>query len=712
VPGHALRDAVELALDLGGGALRFLDPSGAETVLSLTRSCPSCRRDFEPSDPMDFSFNSKRGACPQCEGYGSRVTLDPERLIENWAEPFSRAPGGPLSFLDEPPFGRSDRRKLVRLLEAGGVDLDKSASELGPRKRAALLWGRGDYPGLIPFAEKRLALLEPEDADRFRMARGKEEPCPACGGSRLKREAAAVRVGDLAIHDLTRLDVGGALGKLARLDLSGRAAAVGRPVVEEVAGRLRFLEEVGLGYLTLDRPVATLSSGEAQRIRLAAQLGSNLRGACYILDEPTIGLHPAENRKLIEALRALRDRGNTVLVIEHDDATIAAADHLIEMGPGPGRKGGQVVAQGSLDDLMRCPEAPTGRYFQAKKGRRRSLSSRALPGPWIEIGGADLHNLRGIGARFPVGALTVVSGVSGAGKSTLVREVLKENVLGRLRGLRERPAGCRAIAGWETLRGVREVDQLPIGRTPRSTPATYVGFWSRIRSIFASTPEARLRGWGPARFSFNVKGGRCERCQGQGRIRMEMSFLPDVHIDCDRCRGDRYEPETLQVAYRGLSIGRVLRQTVEDARETFLNFPEVVRPLAVLEDLGLGYLTLGQPSTTLSGGEAERVKLAVELAKTTEGATLYVLDEPTIGLHLLEVERLVEVLRRLAAAGHAVVVIEHNLEVLAGAEWAIDLGPGGGDAGGQVLYQGPPAGLVAPGADSATAESLREFLQR
>ncbi len=708
-----LGDLVDLGLELGEGTVRFLESSGEETVFSRSRSCPNCRRDFEPCDPRDFSFNSRHGACPECGGYGSRLVLDPERLIENWAEPISRSRGGPLDFLDEPPFSRRDRKRILRLLEEDGrIPLEKSVGELPHRKRNALLWGHGYFPGLIPFAEDRLSSLDPEEAERFRNQHGRDEPCPACRGSRLREESSAVRLGNYRIHELARLTVGELRTAFESLQFTGRAALIASPVVAEVLNRLAFLEEVGLGYLTLDRRVDTLSGGEAQRIRLAAQLGSNLRGACYILDEPTIGLHPQENQKLIRALRRLRDQGNSVLVIEHDDTTIAAADHVIELGPGPGRHGGEVVVQGPLEAVMACPGAPTGRYFRNNR-KQRPLRANSLEGnDWIQITGADLYNLKGIQARVPLGALTVVTGVSGAGKSTLVREILKENTRNRLRGLRSKPAGCRSIEGWQKIRAVREVDQLPIGRTPRSTPATYVGFWSRIRALFASTPEARVKGYGQARFSFNVKGGRCERCLGQGRIRMEMSFLPDVYIDCDRCRGDRFEPETLRIAYRGYSIAQVLKATVEEAKAIFLNFREIARPLGILEDLGLGYMTLGQASTTLSGGEAERVKLAVELSKTAEGAVLYILDEPTIGLHMLEVEKLVNVLRRLSGQGHAVVVIEHNLEVISDADWIIDLGPGGGTEGGKLLYQGPPAGLVAEDIPSPTSESLREFLNR
>jgi excinuclease ABC subunit A len=530
----------------------------------------------------------------------------------------------------------------------------------------------------------------------------------------LQRDWLAVRIGGHGIADLTRRSAPALREALRGIRWDGagaRGEAVGGPIVREIDARLDFLERVGLSYLTLDRQVTTLSTGEAQRIRLAAQLGSNLRGAAYILDEPTIGLHPRDGVRLIETLRDLRDRGNSVLIIEHDEATIEAADHVIDMGPGPGRHGGEVVARGTIEDIIRCERSATGAYFRRRRDRRPE-PPRAMAGApaALAVEGATLHNLKEVSARFPLGALTLVTGVSGAGKSTLVRGVLEESARRRLRGLRTAARGARSVRGAELLEAVREVDQVPIGRTPRSTPATYVGFWTRIRSIFASTQEARARGWGERRFSFNASGGRCESCHGQGRIRMEMSFLPDVSVDCEACRGRRFNDETLAVTYRGKSIGDILEMAVEEALDLFDPYGDLARPLRAMAELGLGYLTLGQASTTLSGGEAQRVKLAVELSKTAGGRCLYILDEPTTGLHLEDVERLGAVLRRLARAGHAVVVIEHHPDLILGADWVIDLGPEGGDAGGRLLYEGPPRGLLGV-KESHTAAFLRERME-
>ena len=576
----------------------------------------------------------------------------------------------------------------------------------------SLLHGSRDFCGILPEVEQRLADLDEEDRRDHHARWGREVPCLSCGGGRLRRESLAVKVGGRGIAELARRAVSDLRGDLSGVRWNGRSREIGAPIVEEIDSRLEFLEKVGLDYLTLDRTAITLSTGEAQRIRLASQLGSRLRGVCYILDEPTIGLHSRDGASLLETLRGLRDRGNSVLVIEHDEATIESADHVIDMGPGPGRGGGEVVAQGTLEEVLRSPRSATAAALLRARECGSEPEPHETPDRWLEVEGASLHNLKGIAARFPVGALTVVTGVSGAGKSTLVRGVLEESARRSLRGLRPAAAGARAARGMDLIEAVREVDQLPLGRTPRSTPATYVGFWSRIRGIFASTPEARSRGYGERRFSFNAPGGRCETCQGQGRIRMEMSFLPDVRVDCEECRGRRFNAETLEVLYRGKNIADVLEMSVEEAHRFFDAYRDLVRPLGAMSELGLGYLTLGQASTTLSGGEAQRVKLAVELGKSAGGACLYVLDEPTTGLHLEDVSRLVAVLRRLARAGHAVVVIEHHLDVILGADWIVDLGPEGGDGGGRVLFQGPPAEMLRHEGPSHTAAALRERVGR
>ncbi|MCZ6795054.1 MAG: excinuclease ABC subunit UvrA, partial [Planctomycetota bacterium] len=685
-----------------------------------SRSCPSCRRDFDEPDPRNFSFHSRHGMCPRCRGTGTRLELDPELLIDDWDLAVDHHPHGPLSFLGEAPFRRGARSRFLRELRSVS-SLPRDGRPLrrwGQRALRTLLEGRsrtnGGFEGLLPFVRRALDGLDEETGERevFLEEHGSEVRCEDCGGSRLKSRWAAVVVGGRSIAQLTAHTVGELRDAMKGLSLSRRQLAVAGPILAEVDSRLDFLEEVGLDYLTLDRGVHTLSAGEAQRIRLAAQLGSNLRGALYILDEPTIGLHPRDNERLLGTLRDLRDQGNSVLVIEHDDATILAADQVLDLGPGPGRHGGEVVAQGTLAEIIASPRSATGEYFRAVKEREVVLASDDLRDrPALTVSGASLHNLKGVEVRFPLGVLTLVTGVSGAGKSTLVRDVLEESIHRQFRGLAPLAAAGR-LDGADLLEGVREVDQEPIGRTPRSTPATYVGFWSRIRRIFAALPEARVRGYDARRFSFNAGDGRCDACAGQGRIRMEMDFLPDVTVDCEACRGARFNPETQEVVYHGKSIGDVLEMSVEEAIDFFASYQEVLRPLRALDSLGLGYLTLGQASTTLAGGEAQRVKLAVELAKTARGAWLYLFDEPTTGLHMNDVARLVSVLRRLARAGHAVVVIEHNLEVIAGADRVIDLGPEGGDEGGEVLYQGATAGLLEMAARSHTARCLRDFVGR
>ncbi|MEM7230852.1 MAG: excinuclease ABC subunit UvrA, partial [Planctomycetota bacterium] len=657
-----LDDALRLGLELGSGVLRFVGEDGSETLLSRHRSCPICQRNFDAPDPRNFSFHSRHGWCPDCKGFGSRLEVDPEILIDRWDLAVDHHPRGPLAFLDEWPFKKGNRRKFLRELmtQPGVHDDGRSLADWTQRARKVFLEGRarGGFVGLMGLLERRLDGLEDDEREWFLTRYGKEVDCEACDGSRLAPEWSAVRIDGASIGELVKLNVESLRQRLKDTRWDPRLEMVTRPLAEEIDTRLRFLEEVGLPYVSLDRSAQTLSGGEAQRIRLAAQLGSNLRGACYILDEPTIGLHPRDNDRLLSTLCGLRDRGNSVIVIEHDDATIEAADHIIDMGPGPGRHGGEIVAQGRLDEIIDHPQSATAAYFRSIREQRFELSSRDLSkAKSLRVRGATRHNLQNIEARFPLGAVTVVTGVSGAGKSTLVREVLEESVRRSFRCLDGNPGGVRSVEGIDLLDGVREVDQLPIGRTPRSTPATYVGFWSRIRQIFASLPEARERGYEARRFSFNTGGGRCETCSGQGRIRMEMDFLPDVTVVCETCGGDRFNPETLEVSYAGRNVAEVLAMSIEEAEEFFSSYDELTRPLRAMNSLGLGYLTLGQASTTLSGGEAQRVKLAVELGKRSRGTWLYLFDEPTTGLHMQDVARLVEVLHRLAEDGHAVVVI-------------------------------------------------------
>ncbi len=539
--------------------------------------------------------------------------------------------------------------------------------------------------------------------------------CPACHGARLNPTALAVRFRDRSIGELSALPVSAAHAWLRKQRLKGREQAIARDILAELTGRLGFLEEVGLGYLGLDRAAPTLSGGEAQRIRLAAQLGSNLRGVCYILDEPTIGLHPRDNRLLLKTLRALEAKGNTVVVVEHDEETIRMAEHVVDLGPGAGSRGGQVVAQGTLADLLAAPNSLTGQCLRARETNLPALPPTrefSEDAGRLQVRGASLHNLQGFDLEIPLGHLVCVTGVSGSGKSTLVRQVLRDNLarlVGRRGGRRPALTGCEALEGWERLERVLEVDQTPIGKTPRSCPATYIGFWDDIRKLFAATPEANLRGYKPGRFSFNVAGGRCDSCEGQGMRRIEMSFLPDVSVACEGCCGARFNPETLAVHYKGKDIGQVLNMSVDEAVEFFAAHPRTHRALSLLQEVGLGYLTLGQPSPTLSGGEAQRIKLVSELAKASSGKTLYVLDEPTVGLHMADVDKLTGVLRHLVGAGNSVLLIEHNLDVIAAAEWVIDLGPEGGEAGGRIVAQGTP-GELARKKRSHTGRALAEFL--
>ena len=644
-----LRALLDQALDLGKGRVRLVRVRDGlwreETPYSTERACPDCGRAFPEPDPRLFSYNSRHGWCPQCFGTGQSLE---------------------------------------------GFDAGQTGEE-------------GQW-------------LDPDAAHA--------RTCPACAGARLRPEALAVHFRDRSIAELSALTIEQAAGTLAGLRLDPRETAIARDLLAEVRDRLAFLSEVGLGYLTLDRAAPTLSGGEAQRIRLAAQLGSNLQGVCYILDEPTIGLHPRDNRLLLDTLARLERKGNTLVVVEHDEETIRRAEHVIDLGPGAGVRGGEIIAQGSAEELIANPDSLTGRFLGRPKRRSRPIRPVDEGTGWLNIKGARRNNLQGLDARLPLGRLVCVTGVSGSGKSTLIREVLVGSLAhllgaGRPAKGRARKAelvGCAGLDGWQGLSRILEVDQTPIGKTPRSCPATYVGFWDAVRRLFAATQEARILGWGPARFSFNTGGGRCPACEGQGIQKLEMSFLPDVRMTCEVCGGSRFDRETREARFKGLDIGQVLALGIDEAVEVFSAHPAIHHPLTLLQDVGLGYLTLGQPSPTLSGGEAQRIKLVTELAKArpnTEGPTsrptLYVLDEPTVGLHMADVDRLVGVLHRLVDAGHSLIVIEHNLDLMAEADWILDLGPEGGDAGGRIVAEGPPE-RIAAGADLPTALALRRHL--
>ena len=686
----ALREQLGRALHHGKGLVRVAEVQGSDwgeaTSYSTKRACPGCGRAFPEPDPRLFSYNSKHGWCPTCFGTGSQGQgLDAED------------PQGP---------GRPGRRDSLR-----GRSLRPWDTGHPWPKAASGATAKG--PGRDQGGEEDFWLDGPVMPET--------DPCPTCNGRRLRREALAVRFHGRSIADLSALTVDQAADQLAALDLDRREAAVAQDLLAEVGSRLNFLRRVGLGYLTLDRGAPTLSGGEAQRIRLAAQLGSNLQGVCYVLDEPTIGLHPRDNTRLLDTLDALQAKGNTVVVVEHDEETIRRAQHVIDLGPGAGLQGGYIVAQGTAAELAANPDSVTGRYLARPPARDHGPRRAIVGAPCLTIKGARLHNLQGVDLRLPLARLVCVTGVSGSGKSSLVREVLVPSLRRRLGADGQGPerglVGCRALTGWQSLTRVLEVDQTPIGRTPRSCPATYVGLWDPIRRLFAASTEARIQGWGARRFSFNTAGGRCDACEGQGMQRLEMSFLPDVKVPCEVCGGTRFNRETREVRFKGLDIGQVLHLSVDQAAPLFAAHRQVHQALALLREVGLGYLRLGQPSPTLSGGEAQRIKLVTELSKARTGAdgvtdrpTLYVLDEPTVGLHMADVERLIQTLHRLVDTGHSVLVIEHNLDLMAAADWLIDLGPEGGAAGGRIVAEGVPEAVATRGGGLPTAAALRAHL--
>ncbi len=675
-------------------------------------------------EPRIFSFNSPHGACERCTGLGSQMEIDVDLIVP---DPSLSIGEGALA-----PWASSSSQYYDQitnaLAKAYRVPLDVAWDDLADEQRDLYLFGTGGervqityknrfgrersyatrFEGIINNLQRRY-----RETDSDGMRERIEEfmavvPCPACKGSRLRPESRAVLVGGMAIHEFTNLSVRQGLRWIDEVELTETERHIARLILREIEERLRFLENVGIGYLSLDRGAATLSGGEAQRIRLATQIGSALVGVLYVLDEPSIGLHQRDNTKLIGTLERLRDLGNTVLVVEHDEQTMRAADHLVDLGPGAGEHGGWIVAAGTAAEVERVPESLTGQFLSGAAsvevpGRRRKPSGQ------LEIRGARQHNLRGVDVRVPLGVFTVVTGVSGSGKSTLVNEVLYKAVANKLHRARQRAGSHTAVLGLDQLDKIIQVDQSPIGRTPRSNPATYTGLFDVIRDLFSKTPEARARGYKAGRFSFNVKGGRCEVCKGDGQIKIEMHFLPDVYVPCEQCHGKRYNRETLEVRFKGKTIADVLDMPVEDAVGFFQHIPKVHRRLVTLNDVGLGYIRLGQPATTLSGGEAQRVKLATELSKIATGRTLYILDEPTTGLHFADVQRLLDVLHRLVDAGNSVVVIEHNLDVIKTADRLIDMGPEGGEEGGTVVAHGTPEEVAGtPG--SYTGEFLAQLV--
>jgi excinuclease ABC subunit A len=708
---------------------------GEEATLSQSSACPDCGTSYPEIAPRMFSFNGPAGACPDCNGLGQRWVLDPDRIVPDPTLSLSRAIA--------PWRGARGRVGLYyeRLLEGlaahFGVEIETPWGELPAKVRRAILHGAGraeielaletrkrarrrtvrrTWEGVIDELERRAAEGEgggsgAKELDRYRSP----APCHACEGARLRREARHVRLLGRGIHEVAALPIerlGAWIDELGvSLATSESRMAIAERILLEIGDRCRFLCDVGLGYLSLDRPSATLSGGESQRIRLATQIGSSLMGVLYILDEPSIGLHARDCDRLLASLERLRDIGNSVIVVEHDEATIRRADHVVDMGPGAGVHGGSVVAAGSPEEIERHPDSPTGAFLSGRRRVRVPDVRRPTDGPALVLGGCSEHNLKDVTLRLPLGCLTVVTGVSGSGKSTLVTDTLHRALAARLHGAQEPPGHFERLDGLEQLDKVISVDQAPIGRTPRSNPATYVGAFEHVRKLFAGVPEARVRGFGPGHFSFNVKGGRCETCQGDGLIRVEMHFLPDLYVECEACRGRRYDRETLGITYKGRCIADVLEMTVEEAVALFDNAGAVARPLRMLEEVGLGYLRLGQPATTLSGGEAQRIKLARELGRRATGRTLHLLDEPTTGLHFADVENLVELLQRLVDRGNTVVVVEHHPDVIASADHVVDLGPEGGEDGGEIVAQGTPE-QIAQEPRSHTGRALASHLAR
>jgi len=721
-----LADSIETALAQAEG-LVIVDVIGEQELLfSQNLSCPDCNISLEELSPRMFSFNSPYGACPTCSGLGINMEVDPDLVIPDWEKsvaegavaPWSATPGGYYF------------QMLSAVMNHYGYSVDTPIKDLPDEIVDVLLYGSkediefnyvskfskrtrrhtGKFEGVINNLRRRY-----EEAPEF--ARDEIEkymstkPCPTCKGARLKPEVLAVTVGDKSIAQVTALSIREALKFFNELSLNELEKMIAHQVLKEIKNRLQFLVDVGLDYLTLDRAAGTLSGGESQRIRLATQIGSRLVGVLYILDEPSIGLHQRDNDKLLKTLKDLRDLGNTVLVVEHDEDTMRTADYIIDIGPGAGEHGGRIVACGPIEDIEKSEESITGQYLSGKKQIPIPKKRRKPNEAWLELKGCREHNLKNIDVRFPLGLFTCVTGVSGSGKSTLVNEILYKVLREKLYKARTFPGDFDEILGIEHVGKVINIDQSPIGRTPRSNPATYTNVFNDIREVFSLTPEARMRGYKPGRFSFNVKGGRCEACKGDGIIKIEMHFLADIYVPCEVCKGKRYNRETLEVKYKGKSIADILDMTVDEALEFFENIPKIKRKLETLRDVGLGYIRLGQPSTTLSGGEAQRVKLSTELSKLSNGNTVYILDEPTTGLHPADIHKLLDVLQRLVEGGGTVIVIEHNLDVIKTADYIIDLGPEGGDKGGQIVATGTPE-EVAQNPNSYTGQFLKKVLNR
>ncbi|MBE7002065.1 MAG: excinuclease ABC subunit UvrA [Ruminococcaceae bacterium] len=729
-PGQRRRltDSIETACNHAGGLVTIsLPDSGEELSFSQNYACEDCGISLTELEPRMFSFNNPAGACPACTGLGFQLIADEDLVIPDKTKSIFdgaiQASGWSNARTDSifRMYFEALAQKYHFSLTAPVAELSKEAMDVilygtkGEKLRMTYNRGNGmgvleqPFEGILNNISRRFRETQSDAARKELEECMATAPCPVCHGDRLSDIARAVTVGGIGIMDFCRMSIAQAREFMDNLHLEGNMAIAAAQIVREIQARLRFLSDVGLQYLTLSRASATLSGGEAQRIRLATQIGSSLTSVLYILDEPSIGLHQRDNDKLLCTLKSLRDLGNTLIVVEHDEDTIRAADYIVDVGPGAGAHGGEIVAAGSLEDICKETRSLTGQYMTGVKKIPVPSARRQGNGKFLTVEGASENNLKQVDVSIPLGTLTCVTGVSGSGKSSLVNEVLNKTLLGKLNHARTRPGACKCVCGMEHLDKVIDIDQSPIGRTPRSNPATYTGLFNDIRDLFASTNDAKIRGYGPGRFSFNVKGGRCEACSGDGLVKIEMHFLADVYVPCEVCKGQRYNRETLEVQYKGKNIAQVLDMTAEEALEFFENLPKIRRKAQTLVEVGLGYVKLGQSSTTLSGGEAQRVKLATELARVSTGSTIYILDEPTTGLHYADVHKLIDVLHQLVDSGNTVLVIEHNLDVIKTADYIIDLGPEGGDQGGQVVAQGTPE-AVAQTEGSYTGEYLKRYL--
>ena len=725
---NRLAESVETALKHANNLVKVDIAGKEEKLFSEDYACPDCGISFEELNPRMFSFNNPFGACPECTGIGYLMKMDEDLIIPDKSKTL---------YDGVKAFGASTMKKGETMAKMYfesigrhyGVDIKKPIKKLPREFLDKILYGTGSevidfefesvngtrhfsspFEGVIPTLDRRYRETKSQGMREFYEMYMSNSPCPSCHGARLKPEVLAVKVGDKNIKELTDMPINRIKDYLMSLKLNKKDQMIADRIFKELEKRLQFLIDVGLEYLTLSRSAGTLSGGEAQRIRLATQIGSGLTGVVYILDEPSIGLHQRDNEKLIDTMKKMRDLGNTLIVVEHDEDTMYAADQIIDIGPGAGVHGGYLVAQGTAEEIKKVPESITGQYLSGKKKILVPKKRRKSNGKSIEIVNATENNLKNVTVKFPLGVFNCVTGVSGSGKSTLVNEVLYKYLARELNGSNEKPGKCEKIKGIENIDKIINIDQSPIGRTPRSNPATYTGVFDVIRELFAETNEAKMRGYQKGRFSFNVTGGRCEACQGDGIIKIEMHFLPDIYVPCEVCKGRRYNRETLEVKYKGKSISDVLDMTIEEALDFFANVPRIKQKIQTLYDVGLGYIKLGQPSTTLSGGEAQRVKLATELSKRPTGKTLYILDEPTTGLHIADIHRLVDILHRLVDTGNTIIVIEHNLDLIKTADNIIDLGPEGGENGGEVIAIGTPEQIVK-NERSHTGRFLKKYLE-